>query len=186
MILTLTRSEMLSRLRLIMGLEPLRTDCSIEYTDGIDVDAVLEQHLRAWYVAMLDDAPPHLLAPTDISRLVVVSECPAPSGVVFDLPALCRRVFEVRMPGWYHTVAVRPPEYCEAVCSRQLNPFTRATTARPEAVLMPGGRSLMLFPAGQGSVPAMLSGIIDPGADSYVLDEAALAGLASLAKQITF
>ena len=53
---------MLERRRISGGLEPLRSDCSIEYTDGIDIDRLLEQQLRARYVWMLDHADPSMLA----------------------------------------------------------------------------------------------------------------------------
>lgn len=166
--ISLTRAQMLERRRLAGGLEPLRSDCYIEFTDGIDVDRMLEQDLRARYVWMLEHADMSMLA---VDAVTGVKESPTSNGGIrLRLPASCRRPVDVEIEGWEHPATVLPGEMFDKISSWQDNPFRAATTLRPVAVLGAEG-DIYAWPGGQ---LVSLRGICDPGPDNYVLDESGL------------
>lgn len=178
---TLSKEEMLRRRRLLGGLEPLRHDCTIEQSDGIDVDALLEAQLRAWYLNLLDTAPAELLAPDNISATVTAVAADG-GGVKLTMPAMCRRVFDVQLKGWQRAVKVLPASECERVAALQQNPYTAATAMRPVAVLMPGATggkaaAVLAFPTPGGASPqvALATAVLDQGESIYSFDESALA-----------
>lgn len=93
MTVKLTKEEMLRRRRIADGLEPLRTDCTIARTDGIDIDAYLATELRRRYLHLLDHAPRELLATENLSgdtdsRKVALDET---EGAQIDVPGRARR-----------------------------------------------------------------------------------------------
>ncbi len=166
--LSLTRAQMLERRRLAGGLEPLRSDCSIEYTDGIDVDRLLEQDLRARYVWMLDHADLSCLA---VEAVTGVKESIAPSGGTrLRLPAACRRALVVEIEGWERSAKVLPAAMFDKILSWQDNTFRAATARRPIAVSGSDG-DIFAWPGGQ---LITLKGIVDPGPEKYILDESGL------------
>lgn len=174
MMLRLSKEEMLKRRRIAAGLEPLRTDCSVERTDGIDINAMLESQMRQAYLNLLDTAPPHLVASTGL--IASTEPITGSKGTLITLPSSCRRVFTVRLSGWDLAAEVKPPSESMRLIGRQLNPYTRATSAAPAAVLMPGDeggtqRKIMAWPAG---ATAEITAAIDAGEHLYILDEAAL------------
>ncbi|MDE6854449.1 MAG: hypothetical protein K2J38_05280 [Muribaculaceae bacterium] len=177
--LTWTRAELLEYRRRIGGLEPLRTDCSVVSTDGIDVDAILSAQLRRWYLDLLDNGPRELIAPENISATTMVSRPDPPLGdaSLVRVPDICRRVFDIRLKGWSRAVEPLPASEIEQVVRRQLNPFTAATASRPVAVLLPPGsgqrvREILAWPS--GPQVTTLYAAVDTGDDSYCFDEAAL------------
>ncbi len=179
--ITLSKAQMLKRCRTAGGLEPLRADCSIELTEGIDADAMLELRLRKWYLDLLDTGPRELVAADNISAMVsvsAVSEGEA-GGALLNMPAMCRRVFDVKLRGWCKAVEVLPASEYDRVLSCQLNPFTAATVERPVAIALPGNTSgaapqVMAWPAGAAPQAVTVTAAIDPGEDYYTLDERAL------------
>lgn len=173
--ITLSKSQMLERLRIAAGLEPLRADCKIEITDGIDVDAILLLNARARYLDMLDNADPRLLAPENLAPLAsATSDAPA-GGVMIALPTACRRVFHLRLEGWNKTIEILPHDQMTSTINRQKNPFRKATPDRPVAVRCPGSDiKIMAWPGALIPRIADISGIIDPGEDFFTLDEAAI------------
>lgn len=86
-------------------IEPLRADCTIERTDGIDLDARLREEMRAWYLDLLRHGPVEALAPAEIA-----GECRAvvsPEGVTeLILPAGVERVLSVQLSGWCRAATV--------------------------------------------------------------------------------
>lgn len=187
--ITLTKDEMLQRLRVLAGLDSLRADCTIEYTDGIDVDAMLEIKLRAWYLGLLDSAPASLLAPADITSVAAVEDDAPAEGCRVTVPGMCRRAFDIRLGGWLRAVPVLPAANADQVLRRQLNPYTRATAASPVAVAAPGGADgamggILAWPA--AADVCLLTAVVDPGPDKYVMDEAAMGALAQLAASLGF
>lgn len=169
--LSLTKAQMLERRRLSGGLEPLRTDCTIEYTDGIDIDRLLEQELRARYVLMLDHADPSMLA---VEAVNGIKESSAPAGgSKLRLPASCRRAIDVELEGWGRAATVMPGDSFDRILSWQDNDFRAATALHPVAVAGPDG-DIYAWPAGQLK---RLRGISDPGDEHYILDESGLSYL---------
>lgn len=173
--LTLSRTEMLRLRRMSAGLEPLRNDCSIEITDGIDLDEALARQMRAWYLNLLDTGPRQWIAPEDIFAEAAVYPG-ADSGSLVSLPSCCRRAFEIRLQEWAVAVPVLPAERLPEVLNRQRNPFTAATASSPVAVaamLGDGRQEILAWPPG-GEV-VLLTAATDRGEDVYTFDEAAMA-----------
>lgn len=174
--LSLTRAQMLERRRISGGLEPLRSDCSIEYTDGIDIDRLLEQQLRARYVWMLDHADPSMLAVESVGG---IKESAAPhGGSKLRLPPSCRRALDVELDGWEVPAHILPSDMFGTILSLQANTFRAAKARHPVAVTSPGG-DIYAWPGGQ---LRQLNGISDPGDDSYILDESGLSYLLDYGK----
>lgn len=178
---------MLERCRIAGGLEPLRNDSTVNFTDGIDVDALLQQRLRSAYLRMLDEAPLELLAPQNIAGDTAVLKEAAGDGVYLSLPPECRRVVSVRLYGWDCAAAVAGTEQTAALIRRQLNPFTRASSHRPAAALVDercSGKAaqIMCWPS-DGTLVQIMSviAVVDPGEERYVLDEA---GMDKLCRQV--
>ena len=44
-----SREEMIALWRKVMNIDVARRECSVERADGIDVDALLQQHIDVWY-----------------------------------------------------------------------------------------------------------------------------------------
>ena len=174
---TYSRSEMLALRRMMAGHGPLRNDCTIEVTDGIETDDLFERQMRAWYLDLLARGPREWIAPEDISSEVSAAVL-APGGSRITLPQCCRRVFEIRLQGWHAATAVQPPEKLAEIMNRQLNPFTAATPFHPVAVLAAGADGhcgdILAWPA--GSSASMLIAATDRGPDYYSFVEAALSG----------
>ena len=72
--LVLTKEEMLKRRRIAGGFEPLRTDCTVEDTAGVDINAVLESELRAKYLHLLDHGPVEMLAADEVAASTAVTD----------------------------------------------------------------------------------------------------------------
>lgn len=163
--ISLTKAQILERCRIDGGLEPLRSDCTIEYTDGIDVDTLLLHRLRSRYLEMLDTAPLRHLAPEEVTPVSASGV-----GVRMSLPQKCRRVVDVALTGWTRAVEVLPPSMLTAVLSWQENPYRAATTDFPIAVADASG-DILAWPAGE---VAVIHAVCDPGESVYVLDETGL------------
>lgn len=161
----------------------MRADCAVEYTDGIDVDRLLEQELRAWYVNLLDTAPPEMLAPENIAGSTSAQAHIVPGAARISLPENCRRVLDIKLKGWSMAVKVLPSEHYQEMVRHQTNPFTASTIASPVAVMAPwspDGVSAAVVAWPPGSIQPQvetLTAICDPGPDKYILDETALATL---------
>lgn len=170
---TLTKAEMLAKARLALGYDHTRTDCGLEQTDGIDVDAVLAGALRQAYLELLDSAPLEALAPEEMDTKA--STAPGtPGGAVYSLPESCRRVVSVALGGWHHPVVPLSADRLDAVCLDQLNPYTRATRRDPVAVMAPSGRAVYTWPeADEYGSPHILA-VADPGPELYVMDESGI------------
>lgn len=190
---TYSKAEMLERCRLVGGFEPLRADCRVEYTDGIDLDTVLLHRLRSCYLTLLDSEEGVGACAENVGAMVSVSDAEVSGGgVVLTMPSNCRRVLGVRLRGWERGAAVQAASVAGRVMQRQLNRYTRATARHPEAVLsgegIAGGvASVICWPAPSGRVQvSSVQAITDPGEDYYTLDESAVDGLCRSALSMIF
>lgn len=172
--LTLSKTEMLSIWRREHGFEPLRTDCTVEATDGIDIDAWLEPKMRRWYLRLLDTAPVHLLPVRELSRSVTLSSTSAPLAVVTP-PEGVRRVISVRLQGWQRPVQPVAEGEAAAALARTASPYGRPGPCEPLAVVRPDGTLLV----GPVDIPVIDSfrAVVDPGPETYTLDESLIDGL---------
>ena len=166
--ISLDKAQMLERRHLAGGLESVRVDCAIEYTDGVDVDKMLLADLRARYVEMLDHANPAYLLVENIEPAKTGNNhC---GGIRVKLPDSCRRVFDIELDTWHRPVRIQPLSMYNAITSWQYNDYRAATELTPVAVFSPDG-DILAWPGGK---VVSLRGITDPGEDTYVLDESGL------------
>lgn len=183
--ITKSSAELREYVRTLAGLTPMRADCVIEYTDGIDVDAMIDSRLRQWYIKLLAEGPRELLAEQDLAAGASVSVGGAPaSGCTVRLPGSCVRVFELKLSSWQHPVVILGAEALGKVVECQRNPFTRATPESPVAVMAPGGRSVFAWPS--DTTVGALSGVSDTDDGTYSMDEAALDRLENFAKTLDY
>lgn len=171
MTLTLTKSEMLALWRRVHGLDPLRADCTVEAVDGIDIDAWLEPKMRRWYLRQLDTASPALLPVRELARSCSVAATSSALSPV-TLPDGVRRVISVKLQGWKRPV--EPLAWVDAAprLARLASPFCQPGPCEPMAVIRADG-ALLVAPV---KVPAVesLRAIIDPGPETYIIDETLL------------
>lgn len=171
--LCLTSDEMLQQWRLRRALLPLRNDCEVQRTDGIDIDTYLRAEMRAWYLGLLDTALTRYLSLDDIAADVPLTVDSA-RCVTVKLPDACRRVISVRLQGWERPATIVTDPLSD-LARMQHNPFSRGGTASPVAVL--DGSTLQLYSAPASAEPPRLRQllcVITPDEGLYTLDESAL------------
>lgn len=181
MILDLSKSQMLQHWRTCAGLEPSDSDCSVVRFDGIDIDRMLSDAVRRWYLALLDDGDVTLLGPpSDISSTSLVSLVPDPSGYSATLLAApeVRRICSVRLSAWRTSAAVVGSDDVSTLLPRQANPFSRAGLCSPLA-WRDNCSVVHLIPWQPGDSLAEVMAFVDSGPETYRVDERALATVSS-------
>lgn len=173
MLLTLTHSEMLKLWRTAAGLEPLRSDCRVERVEGLDADAIIEPRMRAWYLHLLDTAPAGLLPVADVADEIVLTPGLGRAAATATLPARVRRLLSVRLTGWRNQALPSAVGDASRRCAMSLNPYLQPGPCHPMCVA--GGRRLELRPFEDGDIVLEATAVVDPGSESYVLDESLLA-----------
>jgi hypothetical protein len=171
MIITYTKQQMLAQWKLRRLLEPLRSDCRITRSDGVDLDAYATRKMRLWYLDLLANAPVEMLATTDISANVTVKSA-ADGTLTLDLPDTVMRVVRVRLEGWKCDATLTPAGSTLAL--RQRNRFACGGVEHPVAVV--SRHHLELYSAANTLVvPAveLLKVVVDPGEEVYRFDERA-------------
>lgn len=162
---------MIARWRLHRYHEPLRNDCSVTRTDGIDLDAIIVAEMEAWYFNLLDTAPPDLLVTADIATEVAMSR--DREGVArIPLPTGVRRVIDVGVSSWPCPAQIVTDPH-SVTARRQRHKFTRAGTSSPVALHSGGVLTLYSVPP-QGRLTT-LTVVRDPEPGTYPLDTRALA-----------
>lgn len=173
-VIVYTEARLLEEWKLRSRLEPLRTDCVITRTDGIDMDTYLLRELRAWYMRELATAPVDTLPLTDIAPGLTMTRAPDGAGMV-KLPAGCLRVVSVEMEGWHRpAVIVADPECAEAVA--QTSPYSRGGVCRPVAVIYPD-RMMLYTPPADAKAPSSVLAVTEPPEGTYLLTERMLADM---------
>lgn len=169
----LTRGEMLAQWKQRMYLEPLRADCIVERSDGIDLDSYCEQEMRLWYLNLLASADTRYLSPTDLTLTAVVKRIDGNRGSI-TLPTGTIRPVRVRLSGWRRDAAI-VTEISSGAGRRQLNPFGCGGVEEPVALWLGDGRlELFSLPTSEGTpLPEAVTAIVDHGAEVYEFDELA-------------
>ena len=163
---------MLKLWRKAAGLEPSRVDCTMERVDGIDADAVIEPRMRAWYLRLLDTAPPGLLPAQDASRSIHIDDCQWHAGAAGLLPDAVRRLLEVHLTGWKcHAVPCTPEEQPRRH-RLALNPYSAPGPAHPLCTV--AGRRIHVLPFEPGDFLDYALAVVDPGPELYTLDDSLL------------
>lgn len=160
----LTHGQMLEKWRLLTLFEPMRGAGIASRTDLTDLDELCAARMRAWYVALLDEANPKLTWPKDIKEEFAMR------GNLLVAGERVRRVLGVRMQGWSR--AVRPLEGEEARVALRLssNPFCRGSASNPIAVCTPEG--VLAITPHEGA-PLEIIGLAEPADGSFELDDRA-------------
>lgn len=163
----LSPEEMLRIWKLRRYHEPLRADCEVTRTDGLDLDRLQTMELREWYLKLLDTAEPELLEVKDIAKDVALKRRPDGSATIM-LPEECRRVIEVSLEGWRQPA--RLTTQGSALAQLQQSEFSRGGTMEPVAVVHSGYIHLYSPPSGT-AVIGTLKCISEPLNGEYVMDE---------------
>lgn len=182
--ITLTQAQMLSLWRRAQGLEPTAAAVSLEQWDSIDTEAQLALRMRQWYLRLLDTGDETLVATSDISTQISLRRV-GDGLYAATLPATCRRLLRLNITDECGTSMVVPdadavPETAVTrYHRRRANPWGAPAFVPVRACVR--GHSLVVAcghgPGGADTLPAVseAQAVIDPGDETYILDEAALA-----------
>ena len=147
----LSSTEMLNLWKTILRLEPVRRDCTVERDDGIDIDALLQLHIRQWYAHLLNTAPVEWLPVEDVKAQVTLT-LESGGKVSATVPAQCVRPVEWQLTAWQRPVTrFLAPDSHEAQVA--LDPYTGAGPCLPAAIDY--GNRLLLLSIPADSQPAL-------------------------------
>lgn len=164
---------MLKLWRSAAGLEPLRSDCSVERIEGIDADAIIGPRMRAWYLRLLDTAPAALLPVADVAGELVLTPDRAGGSATAVMPQRVRRLLDVRLTGWLNAALPRDAAAAARRCRMGLNPYLRPGLTHP--MCLTDGHTMRVEPFEDGDIVAAARAVCDPGPERYTLDESLLA-----------
>ena len=175
--LHLTKDEMMAEWRLRALPDAANAHCTITIYDGLDIETHLLARMRTWYVDLIHNAPPELLAPVDIAGEISIQNASDGSGW-FSLPKNAIRLSSLRLEGW-PSGALIIHDASAPGASLQLSGRQRSDHRSPVAVV--DGTTLMIFnPAPEASlIPLECTAIVDTP-DMYHIDERALSTIQSL------
>ncbi len=165
-VVTLTAEQMLSRWKLSRYFEPLRSDCLITRTDGIDLDRLLMQEIDAWYITQLHSLPIEHLPLTDITARLSPIRTDDGAAMV-ALPDDVLRIASVMVDGW-----LRPPQIITDMSTpmamAQSSPMARGGCAAPVVVVTQ--RRMMLYTPPPGDISlSSVSAVVLPHDNTYYL-----------------
>ncbi len=169
----LTRAEMLAQWKRRMYLEPLRSDCLVERSDGIDLDSYCEWEMRNWYLNLLATADMRYLSPVDLTLTSTVKRMDGNRGSI-TLPAGTVRPVRVRLSGWQRDATI-VTDVSSMAARRQFNPFSCGGVEEPVALWLGDGRLELFSLAASGGtpLPEAVTAIVDHGSEVYEFDELA-------------
>lgn len=174
----LSSDEMLAQWKLRRGFAPLRTDCEITRSDGIDLDALLRLEMRDWYLNLLDTAPMELLAPENIAGDIALMPQADNSATVI-LPENCRRLVGFKLKEWKRSAKIITDPYSHEA-QMQSNPYCRGGCENPIVVLH--GNRLYVYSLSPltSHVIDFATAIMEPTDGGYLMDEAALKTISNI------
>ncbi len=176
MVTELSRAGMLALWRRNALVEPSADSCSVELFDGLKVDELLEERMRAWYLAMLDRGDPAVV--TDAAELFSVDETISGVWRRIKVDSAVRRVLSLRLAGWEQAVTVVRDDRAAELVAASANPYLRPTAATPAAVIMADG-ALYASPVTEPFIVSATA-TVDTGSELYRLDESALATIPTI------
>ena len=165
-----TEEEMLNEWKIRNHYMPMRRDCVVERSDGVDLDALLLRQIETAYARLLREAPVDCLPVEDVA-----DECATTVNddlsVVIMLPERAARFVEVRLKGWSRAVTRMTPAD-SALASLQENRFLHGGPACP--VCVEGVRSVTAYTAPTADVRLdSVLAVARPADGGYALDESA-------------
>lgn len=133
MIIELTEQQMVDKWLLRKGFEPLRSDCQIVRSDGVNLREIARQECELWYEKILREAPAELLPTENLANdsSIVLSTCIAGS-ILFTLPERVVRPVGVKLSSWFRAADVVDED--SAAARLQYNPYLRGGMEHPVAV----------------------------------------------------
>ena len=163
---------MLDLWKTMMQLQPAHYGCTIERTDGIDIDELLLIHIRKWYASLLLSAPDGIVPVEDVKdRLSVMV---ADNGVVTAMvPPECVRPVEWKLKAWQKSVTLfLQPNVPEAAYLH--NEWTRPGVCDPAAIDY--GNRILLFTLPDGELPIfdMARCVVRPTNGKYIFHASVL------------
>lgn len=159
----LTESEMLDLWKQVMRLETPRRDCTVEWDDGIDLDALLLTHIKQWYAHLLNTAPVRLLPIENLASQVPIN---TRDGMVFaTVPVQCVRPVEWKLLEWQRSVTTFL-DPCSHEAMLQLNEWTRGGSCNP-AIIDYGFQMLMLSTKNTMPMLELARCVVRPADGSY-------------------
>lgn len=177
MTITLSSDEMLAQWKLRRGFAPLRTDCVLSRSDGVDLDALLRLEMRDWYLNLLDTAPTRLLSLTSIADEIAIMAHDDNTATV-TLPKYCRRLVEFQLDGWTRPATITTPD--TRLARLQDNRFSRGGCESP--VVVCHSNRLRIYSLPSNSTPTIIRAIavMEPANGNYEMDESALATISKI------
>ena len=159
----LSESEMLALWKQVMHLDTPRRDCTVEWDDGIDLDALLLTHINQWYAHQLNNAPSLLLPIEDLAAQVPID---TRNGIVIaTTPVQCVRPIEWKLAEWQRSVT-EFLDPCSHEAMLQLNEWTRGGASNP-AIIDYGFQMLMMSTTGGVPQLEMARCVVRPSDGSY-------------------
>ncbi len=178
---TKSEAEMIGLWKQLLHLEVPRTDCTVQRTDGIDLDSLIATHIRQWYAHLLKTAPLHQVPVESITSGITLSSS---QGVVkITLPPNCIRPVEVQLDGWQRPVTeFLAPNHPKA--KMQASPLMRSGCENPAAVL--SGNTLTIYSIAEGRLALIetLRAVVAPPMGTYTFSLDALASIPHFAQSL--
>lgn len=163
---TYSESAMLELWRLLRAAEPLRLDCTVGRTHGVDMDAIYKNRMRGWYLNLLDRGREEFLAPENVAEGARVER--QGNLTVIAAPEGVRRILRLRFASWPAAIAPRADE--ATVRARAGNHFSK----RPLAALL--APRLVAASGASGQLVELIAAV-DHGPQIYCFDDSALLSL---------
>lgn len=166
----LSHESMMSHWRSARGLDPERSDSSVEVFEGAGAAGRLATEVRQWYLRLLDTAPLRYLVLTDIaSKLVRQGDGDGPF-YSYSLPHGTRRLIDVTLEGSGRPVAIA--DSADGTWAGIMgNPYVRGNACGPRA--FSNGTTLTIV-SDTPPVPVSVRAVVDTGDEEYIFDESAL------------
>lgn len=159
----LNENEMLALWKQVMRLDTPRRDCTVEWDDGIDLDALLLTKIKQWYAHLLNTAPAHLLPIEDVAAQVSLTTS---RGVVIATPPHhCVRPVEWKLAEWQRSVT-EFLDPCSHEAMLQLNEWTRGGACNP-AIIDYGFQLLMMTTSGSSPQLELARCVVRPADGTY-------------------
>lgn len=170
----LSENEMLNLWKTVMHLQPVHRDCTIERTDGIDVDELLLLHIRQWYATLLQSASTCVVPVLDVKSALTDVTVASNGVVTVAVPPQCVRPVEWKLSAWDKSVTLfLQPGAPEAAYLH--SEWTRPGACDPAAVDY--GDRILLFTLPEGTQPTfdMARCVVRPADGTYSFHRSALA-----------
>ncbi|MDE7125215.1 MAG: hypothetical protein K2O12_01875, partial [Muribaculaceae bacterium] len=137
-------STLMARWRLRCGLAQTRDGCSLDYTAGIDIDALLHSRIADWYMRLVSQGHTEALIPADISDAIMINTAFDRSQIELQLPERCLCPVSVSIENMPCTIIDRQKHPRMAALVLAPTPGVAGATDGPEAVYDPAVNTITI------------------------------------------